>query len=820
MSDTRATSLRNRTEALVLLGATLGIALVLNALMGQITARADLTELQVNTLSDASVEASRALDDVTVTVYISKKLPESVPSPQGNVALKGIEQAFRDKLDEYARASSGKLRLVFADDNSPGVGTVEEQAEAAKLEPFSSGEAQVTGGMMKFQRYVLGASFHYKTVSEVMPKALQPGFYEFEMTKILLRLKEKYDNAQLMKAPLAHGKAVFEGVKACNEIVQKAAKVEDVKPEAGLSLKGGNDPGQKRVEALRAAAADLDKQCGGVAKLLVSDGQPLKGKNLFGDQLVEAADEFSKVWAEMKGALSEKPEGDKARMPPSLAVAQYTSFLDQLYHEVDRAHQNLADSPGRRQIGFLCGHDEFCPFPENTPVVANEMAMMMGQQNPMAKQIVQAAQQIGQAVDETNGRIGENLFTKRGYAIRKLDADQPIPDDIAALIVYAPRKPLSDYDRYQVDQFLLSNRPVVMFAQEWQVALMNMKAPDDMGADMRTDWNELKATGSNLSDVLKPYGVELGRDLVLDSTHVETVRVMQLVNRGGLQFQTQQDFPYALIPVATEFDRGHPLTRWLQNQPMPTTTTVKAAASLKGDKRFEVVDVIRSSKSSLTKAAPMPVIPPALKEEVLRSPSNGPHTLALYVRGPFSSAFKGKEVPRQPDKTAGAPEDPMRPGPKKQTDADYELDKRRFKAEGQGKLLVVASDLGIEGLSRDGILAGFDPAKLAQFNPEMIKQFQDWQASFQNWQIRIGQVSHLLGEQLQFLQNVLDWSTSHEALVAIRSKGDTRRPLDQLEKEQANRLRLGAVLGAPLLLIGAGVVRWRLRRSRNAALKV
>ena len=129
---------------------------------------------------------------------------------------------------------------------------------------------------------------------------------------------------------------------------------------------------------------------------------------------------------------------------------------------------------------------------------------------------------------------------------------------------------------------------------------------------MRTDWSELVATGSNLGDVLKPYGVELGRDLVLDSTHVETVRVMQLMNRGGLQFQTQQDFPYALIPVATEFDRSHPLTRALQNQPMPVSTTVKASAALRGDKRFEVVDVIRSSKSSLTKASPLPVIAPAV----------------------------------------------------------------------------------------------------------------------------------------------------------------------------------------------------------------
>ena len=116
MSDTRAHSLRNRTEALVLLGATVGIAIVLNALTSQVTARADLTELSVNTLSPASIDATRALDDVTVTVYISKKLPESVPTPQGNIALKGIEQAFRDKLDEYRAIGLDEIVLGGIDD--------------------------------------------------------------------------------------------------------------------------------------------------------------------------------------------------------------------------------------------------------------------------------------------------------------------------------------------------------------------------------------------------------------------------------------------------------------------------------------------------------------------------------------------------------------------------------------------------------------------------------------------------------------------------------------------------------------------------------
>lgn len=822
MAETKSATLRSRTDALVMVVATLGIAVVVNALATQVSLRADLTEQKVHTLSDASIEAARSLDGVTATVYISKKLPETIPSPQGKIALKGIDRAFRDKLDEYTTAAGGKLRVVYADDNSPGVGTVEEQGEAAKLEPFSSTEAQVSGGQLKFQRYVLGATFHYKTVSEVYAKALQPGFHEFEITKILLRLKEKYDNSQLMKEPLAHGKAVFEGVKSCNETVQKIAKVDAVKDDgAGLSLKGTNDPGQKRLEALRANRAEMDKACTPVNALVIKDGGALKGKNQFGDNLIEGASEFGKIYAELQETLDQKGDGDKKRPPADLASAQLVTVMDQLFHEIDRSHTNLTDSPGRRQIGFLCGHAEFCPFAESQPLVQQEMAMMMAQNNPMMKQIVQLATQIATAIDETNSRIGDNLFTRRGYSIRKVEADTAIPEDVSALLIYAPRKPLSEYQRYQVDQFLLSGRPVVMFTQAWEVALMNMKPSDELGNDMRTDWNDMKPTASNLAELLKTYGVELGSDPVLDSTHVETVRVMQLVNRSGLQFQTQQDFPYALIPVATDFDRTHPLTRSLQNMPLPFVTTVVASKELRADKRFEVADIIRSSKTSLKKAPPIPVVPPALKDVVLKTPANGPHTLALYVRGPFKSAFAGKPVPHRPDRAETPdPTHPEKAASGKQTEADYALEQRRFKAEGTGKLLVVASNLGIEGLSRNDVLAGFDMSKLAQFSAEMIKQYQEWQANFQNWQIRIGQVQHLLGDELQFLANVLDWSTSHEALVVIRSKGDTRRPLEQIEPERARRMRLEVLAGAPFLLIGAGLLRWRVRKNRYANLKV
>ena len=66
---------------------------------------------------------------------------------------------------------------------------------------------------------------------------------------------------------------------------------------------------------------------------------------------------------------------------------------------------------------------------------------------------------------------------------------------------------------------------------------------------------------------------------------------------------------------------------------------------------------------------------------------------------------------------------------------------------------------------------------------------------------------------------MLDWATAHEALADIRSKGDTRRPLREIKPDDARAMRLGAILGAPLLLILLGFGRLTMRRRRESELE-
>jgi len=815
MAMDKKRKLRIRTDALVLLLATIGVAIVLNAMVLKVPARLDLTAYKVHTLSDASIEAAKSLDNVTINVYISKKLPETIPSQFGKIPLKGVDRAFRDKLDEYATASGGKIRVVFADLDTPNLGTIEEQAEAARLEMFSSKEAAVEGGQLKFQQYAMGASFHYKSVTEVLPKAIEPGFYEFEITKRLLRLKEKYDNSLLMKDLLDSGKKVHTVVKACNEAIQKHAKAEDKKEDsAGFNIKDSKDPNKKRMADLKANRKSIEAACSPIGGAVTNAEGKLKGKNDFVDNLLASAKQYGKVYGEMLRYLDGKSP-KKSPVPPEMALAQIVNILEQINREVDLRHTTLTDSPGQRRIGFLCGHQEFCPFQEREPLIAGQVGMMV-ENNPMMRQVIETARQMATAIDQTNQRVGDGLFTKKGFSIIKLAPNMEFPPDVAAVIVYAPRSDIGEYDAYNLDQFLISGRPVAVFHQGYEVAINNMKPGKEMGQELSFGtW--IKPNKSNIGKLLADYGVEVSNQLIVDRKHVDTVRVMQLLNRGGMQFQTQRDFAYPLVPVATEFSREHALTRSIQNLSLPFPVKVGVKDSVRKDTNFKVYDLIKTSEDSLLKDGSVPANPLALSEAVVNDPANGPHVAAVMVEGPFKSRFTADKVPKRPPpkKKANPFGRGMPDGPKAETKDEYELRKRRFKATGAGKLLVVGTHMGIEGLSRDYVLPDFNGIKMAKFSVESLQAYQRWQANFQNWQIRIGQVSHLLPDNLRFLNNVMDWATAHEALADIRSKGDTRRPLREVKADDARTMRLGAIVGVPLLLIGFGFIRLTMRRRRE-----
>ena len=117
-----------------------------------------------------------------MSAYISGDLPETIRDPSGRErVMRLVVQKFKDRLEEYRSYSQGQMTLRFETED------VVERGKAAKLQAFAGDEATATDGQLKFKEYVLGATFSYKNVMEVMPLAMHPEHFGFWSSRRSLR---------------------------------------------------------------------------------------------------------------------------------------------------------------------------------------------------------------------------------------------------------------------------------------------------------------------------------------------------------------------------------------------------------------------------------------------------------------------------------------------------------------------------------------------------------------------------------------------------------------------------------------------------------
>jgi hypothetical protein len=185
--------------------------------------------------------------------------------------------------------------------------------------------------------------------------------------------------------------------------------------------------------------------------------------------------------------------------------------------------------------------------------------------------------------------------------------------------------------------------------------------------------------------------------------------------------------------------------------------------------------------------------------------------VAAVAAGEFGSYFAGKDKPAAP---AAEGEDAADPAEKAAQDAaEQALGKRRDK--GTGRLLVIGSNMGLEDLSTDTIFEGFSVAKLGDNALQNIDEFRGYGARYQNWQVRLRQIQHLIFENLQFVFNALDWSVQQDALVELRSKQYVRRPLEQTDEGARAAIRFYGIAGGPLIVVLLGFFYWLYQRARR-----
>ena len=327
----------------------------------------------------------------------------------------------------------------------------------------------------------------------------------------------------------------------------------------------------------------------------------------------------------------------------------------------------------------------------------------------------------------------------------------PIPDDVDILVMIGPQKQLPQRALYEIDHFLMKGKSVAMFIDG-----MILETPRGQFQPGQAPPRIARANVIGIREMLKHYGVTLGKDLVMDKRNQRVV-----LPAGGNQRVVTN---YPAFPVVFDLNKDSPVTRKLTGYvsvfPSSVVPTKEATAGKNGVK---ATILARSSKASWQQTGFFLFDPMRQPEYKAGEHKVGPFPLAVLLQGTFSSYFGGKPVPPPGPATPPKENEPKPTGGKKSPPTTR---------------LVVVGDA------------------------DMIQD----------------QFLGLNNANLLLLLNTVDYLAEDETMIGIRSKTQTRRPLKNLEEGKVTLAKWLNIIGLPVVFVLLGLVRWQIRRvSRRSA---
>jgi ABC-2 type transport system permease protein len=225
---------------------------------------------------------------------------------------------------------------------------------------------------------------------------------------------------------------------------------------------------------------------------------------------------------------------------------------------------------------------------------------------------------------------------------------------------------------------------------------------------------------------------------------------------GVVQYQVS--YPLWLKVITQGIETSHPITSRISSVVLPWSSSIES--TLPEGSKVQAHYLLKSTPDAWALKPPYLLQPQMIMANAPETTST--YSLATLLTGPLPSFFKGKEIPRV----------------KKEGVEDKSLQPNDAIEEAQDAILLVV------GNSR--FVAD-----------DFLKQFED---------------------NLVFFMNAVDWMTLGDALIGIRSKIITDRPLKELGETQKNWIKRINTYGIALGVIIFGIVFNVIQKRRNRRL--
>lgn len=705
----------------------LAVVVLLNLAGTTLFFRVDLTANKMFSLSEASRTAVGALSDpLTVKVFFTSQLP----APYNN-----IERSLRDLLAEYSVAGNRYFNYEFYDVSEGKGEEAERNREIARdygIHPVQIQKFQQDE--VRFQKAYMGMVLIHGDLIETIPAITSTEGLEY---KITVKIRK-------MASEISALLGLEENVKV---LLFLSSSLQAVGPH--MNLTGlAEVPG--KVESMVEKLNDSH-----YGKLTFSSLDPTRD-----EQAGEEAQTYNLLrlrWDAFQDRRGQQiPEGqgfaglvvrhgDRVEGIRLIKVMKVPIFGTQyqlmdaagLEQAIGEAVENVIQV--NEEIGYLSSHG--CLELGGPPIP--------GQQ--------------------TQGSLANfHDLLREDYTVRRINLkEESIPEGLASLIIAGPKEEFTDYELYEIDQYLMKGRGLIFFLDRFREV-----QTQDPNRRFRQQGPVYLPLDTGIEKLLTNYGLSSSTAYVMDESCFKQ-RVPERFGGG------ERPIYFAPIIKNESINKEMAVLKDIKGLVMLKASPLVVDEEKAKENGLKPVRLFSSSDQSWEMKGRIDLNPLLLRPPGPEEPRKA-SALAYVLEGGFPSYFADKPIP---EKVA-----PSETG----TEGDPEEEKGKGESE-----IDLSEILRAEATVKEGKPGGV-------FLVGTSEILQD------NLIDREGK-----SPNAQFLMNVIDAFNGREAYALMRTKAQRFNPLRDIEPGTRTMIKSFNIAGLPVIVILVGGLVWLRRVSRK-----
>ena len=700
--------------------------------------RLDLSANKLYSISEASKKVVSTLNEpLTIKVFFTRNLP----APHNNT-----ERYLHDLLEEYAIHANRNFNYSFHDVSVEEGELSEESQENQKLaNNYGIHPVQIQAiekDEVKFQRAYMGLVVIHGDLIERIPTIATTEGLEYKLTTAFQKLNNKI-SALLGLQNNIHIKLFL------------SSSLNQIAPYIGLKQLA------QFPNALEDVVAQLNQKH--YNKLAYEFLDPSADESLAA--AVKKYNIMTVKWPALaqgtippgNGAIGMVMEFDGQRiLVPLLQVinipiigTQYKLMsTTEVEEEISRNVEALIDI--NQDLGFVAGYG----------------TLDIGGVSPMSQNVRQNPDAV----------LNFRTLISQNYTLKPVNVDEEsIPDNLNSIIIARPTEPFSEYALFQIDQFLMKGKNLILFLDRFR----EVQPSSQQGISMGGQQTVFIPLDTGLEKLLNHYGIRIKQSYVMDENCFHQELPAQL--GGG-----ERAIYYAPIIKNKFINKDLSFMKSIKGMITLKIAPLELDSERLSANNLKAIRLISSSEKSWEMSGrinlnPMFIQPPNSKEDMQSK------ALAYFVTGEFPSYFADKPIPVKEideDKAQGSgnqADEEQKQNPTSEQQAAIDLSKitadGQFLAQGKpGKIFLMASS----DMLRDNLLdAG-------------------------------GR-----GPNATYILNVIDYLNGREDIAIMRGKQQRFNPLDDAAASTRTFVKTLNIVGLPALVVLFGIAVWFRRHARK-----